>query len=147
MLAALQASRLPWAPASRPGQGSRASSLQLIVRQSQLRRVRDGTARQRAGAVAILGETAQLQPILLAIEALDDLQHAVSAAAGLALHAGTAVAPPPLPSHVPLPGVWAFLADLATALQPSCFDAECQREKDMLLEARCGTTTTEAVGN
>lgn len=92
-----------------------------------------GTARQRAGAVAILGEAAQLQPILLAAQALGDLQHALSA--GMVLHSGT-VAPPPLPlPHIPS-SAWAFLADLSRALQPSCFDAECQREKDMLLEAR-----------
>ncbi|PRW44349.1 thioredoxin-disulfide reductase [Chlorella sorokiniana] len=57
-----------------------------------------------------------------------------SAEAGSALHSSAAALPLPPPLHV-LPGAWALLADLATALQPSCFDAECQREKDMLLEA------------
>lgn len=89
---------------------------------------------QSAAAAAILGEAAQLPSVMFAAQSLGDLL--ISAASGLALHSSTSP-PPPLPPHVPLPGAWALLADLSTALQPSCFDAECQREKDMLLEARC----------
>ncbi|KAI7845690.1 hypothetical protein COHA_000804 [Chlorella ohadii] len=101
----------------------------MAAHQSRWRWVRKHRTRRRAAAVAILGEAAQLQPILLAAQGLADLQQA----AGLALQSGIAALPPPPP--LPPLGAWSFLADLATALQPSCFDAECQREKDLLLEA------------
>lgn len=132
MLAALQAASSVRAPPFLSRQCSHAGSLQLALRHMHRRRVRRARGCQSAAAAAILGEAAQLPSIVLAAQSLGDLL--ISAASGLALHSSTS---PPLPPHVPLPGAWALLADLATALQPSCFDAECQREKDMLLEARC----------
>jgi hypothetical protein len=67
-------------------------------------------------------------PYSLGTGLLDTILLAALAPAALASWALTAPAVRVVPR--------AMLADLATALQPSCFDAACQQEKDTLLVAR-----------
>ena len=132
MPSSLAAASRAWAAPSQVLPSPHAARLLMTQHPRQWHRGQQRTGRQRAGPVAGLPDVAQLQPILQAAHSLTDLHQAASAATAAVLHGGSGGGT----SAVPLPAAWAVLADLATALQPSCFDAECQREKDMLLEAR-----------
>lgn len=76
------------------------------------------------------------QALLDALQASQDVQQQAAPIAQLA--AGLLGQLPPSSAAAPElpPAAWALLANLATALQPSCFDAACQQQKDMLLVAR-----------
>lgn len=99
---------------------------------------RKGKRHQARWAARALAPAAQA--LLDALQASQDAHQAAAVAqlaAGLlgqlpaSAAAAAATALPPLP-----PAAWVPLANLATALQPSCFDATCQQEKDTLLIAR-----------
>lgn len=73
----------------------------------------------------------------LASGCLDGLQHII--AAGTQLDSAFVGGPGSVSGGTPAATALLALANLTTALQPACFDAECERQKDMLLVARYAT--------
>lgn len=119
----------PWCRAAcAPFQRSQPSSTGTLLRsQWHIRRER---RRRASPAQALLLEQASG----LASGYLDNLQHVI--AAGMRLGFANNGGPASGGSGGTLAAALLALADLATALQPACFDADCERQKDMLLVAR-----------
>lgn len=99
------------------------------------RHIRQQRCRRAGPAQALLLEEAST----LGSGCLNSLQHAVATSVQLGSAMSDGLGSSGSGGSSAAAAALLALADLATALQPACFDADCERQKDMLLVARYAT--------